>query len=154
MNEETCTATYHVDTLMRDKQPEIEEVIKMNLFRIITDDVMKRLKNGEIAIKIWDVEAMDMPDPMETVYTQRARITEIVRCKDCKYYSMADGCCFMLSGMRNANPNGFCSMGKRDEQNRQDRTCEVLEGERGADYADGAREIPGRLEADCKPGQG
>ena len=47
---------------------------------------------------------------------------EVVRCKDCKHFDTCDfdgdvlvGC-MNLSGLTDVSPNGFCSYGKRREQ--------------------------------------
>lgn len=55
------------------------------------------------AIKAWNRRVNDYGDP----------ITEIVRCRDCKWYGIQDGCFFSTAEIDSA---GFCSFGERREQ--------------------------------------
>lgn len=48
-----------------------------------------------------------------------ADVVEVVRCKDCKYYSpLKDGGsqCERLDGLLMSKPNDFCSYGERKEE--------------------------------------
>ena len=38
---------------------------------------------------------------------------DIVRCKECKHYEPYSASCNISNGLRNANPDDFCSYGER-----------------------------------------
>ncbi len=93
------------------------DYINNELFEQIYAELDKRLKNGEIAIKVEDYEIQELPDLMMTEVRQEATLTEIVRCKDCKYVCHDDSYKTWWCGIFRCQTAqfGFCHLGKKEE---------------------------------------
>ena len=119
MEEEKITACIQLDKYLAKHVPKNETIdfIKRELSRKIFDALDERLLNGEIAIKVEDYEIQELPDLMMTEVRQEATLTEIVRCKDCKYVCHDDSYKTWWCGIFRCQTAqfGFCHLGKKEE---------------------------------------
>lgn len=97
-----------------DRYPTSVDIALKDIGKQLTERLLCEIQKGEKIVYLKDVTTNDKHSLNMTELKQEIRITDLVRCKDCKWWDKKWGC-ELLGFVRNNMENFYCADGKRSE---------------------------------------